>query len=377
MTAITLTPVRSRADRQAFVDLPKRLYRGKVGYLAPLDFDRLPAIDPQKAPFFQHGAAEFWLARRNGVAVGRVSAQVNHLLSTQKGGENIGQFGYLDAENDPDLVALLLEKAENFVRQRGKTAIQGPFSLSINEECGLMIDGFDSFPHMLMPFHPPYLQAAVGRAGYQKAKDLFAYDYDLGALGTQNALKKLRADPRFVLRTVNMADFDTDIARVVDVFNDAWSDNWGFAPFTAAEIAHLAQSLRPIVRKELILLVDYAGETQGMAIATANILEAARGLNGRLFPFGFATLLARLNRKGAVRTCRVPLMGVRKKWRDDIAGAIIARGLIEQLQENAAAAGFVRAELSWVLEDNKSMNMLAKALRAKPYKTYRIFEKSL
>ncbi|MBN9490961.1 MAG: dATP pyrophosphohydrolase [Alphaproteobacteria bacterium] len=376
---IVVSPVVSKADLKAFIDLPKRLYAGHKGYTPHLNSERQEAFSPEKNPLFKHVDVQFFLARRNGRVVGRTAAQLDNVY-LERYADSTGNFGCLAAEDDPAIFSALLGAAEGWLRGKGMKRVTGPFSLSTNEEVGLQVWGFDSRPMLLVPYDPPYAGPRVEACGYAKLKDVFSYDYDV-----QNAPetigKKLMARAgmagRVKVRTANMKMFDAEVRTVVNIYNDAWSDNWGFVPFTQAEIENAAKAFGPVVIPDLCVFVEVDDEAVAFIIALTNINEAIADFNGRLDPINLAKLLWRLKIVG-VGSTRVPLMGVRKKYRNHpLMGAGLAMMAIDTLRENGKRLGKTSAELGWILEDNKATNNIIRTVGGVHYKTHRIYEKAL
>lgn len=368
-------PVGSKQDFTDFIRLPSALYRGAKSFVAPLEMERRENLDPAKNPFFEHAQATYWLARRGGRVVGRVSAQIDR-LAQESWGRKIAFFGFLDAEDDARTFAALLDEAERWAKARGASAIVGPFSHSINEESGLLVDGFSARPAMMMPYHPPYAGGHVEAAGYAPARDLLAYDYRLGTRRLRPSTRANGTRERFTIRRLDMRRYDREVVTLVDIFNDAWSKNWGFTPFTPAEVAHMAKALRPLICADLVYFAEVEGKPAAMVVCLPDLAEATRDLDGKLLPFGWAKLLWRLKVAG-VKSARLPLMGVRKRYQKSLMGPLLVRGMLERLDQALGARGMSHAELSWILEDNRPMRRLLEGAGATPYKTYRIYEKAL
>lgn len=370
--------VQGRADMARFLRLPWSIYAGDPHWVPPLLAERRGHLNPKANPFFQHADVGFWLAWRDGRPVGRISAQVNH-LHLERYGDATGHFGLLEAEDDPETFAALFAVAEGFLRERGMRRVIGPFSLSINDESGLLVDGADTPPSMLMGHAPAYYATRLSALGFVRAKDLMAFAYDLTApmpAAAARFVDRLADDPSIRFRGLRKANYAEDLAIVIDIFNDAWSENWGYVPFTQAEIAHFNKELKPLVRTESLCLAEVDGEPVAMAICLPNLNEAIADLGGRLLPFGWAKLLWRL-KIGPMRSARVPLFGVRRRYHGSPMGAALAYGVIDRLRRDHAALGFREAELSWVLEDNTAMRSMIEAVGGRAYKTYRLFEKAL
>jgi hypothetical protein len=305
--------------------------------------------------------------------VGRVSAQIDHLVKEP----DIGHFGLVVAENDPQVFAALLGAVEAWLRQRGKTRVLGPFSLSINEETGLLIAGFDTPPMIFMSHDPPYAGQRIEAQGYAKAKDLIAYRFDL-ARGFPPRIRKLMDRLRPVgitVRPIDMSNYETEFAMVMEIFNDAWSENWGFVPFTQAELKHMAKGLKPLLDPRLTAVVEQNGKALGFGILLPNLNEAIRDFKGKLLPFNWVKLLLRLKR--GTRTGRVPLMGVRRSFSGGLVTGALPMLIIDSMHRGALAKGMQHLELSWILEDNRPMRRIIEELGSEAYKTYRVYEKLL
>jgi hypothetical protein len=376
---IVVTPVESKADLKAFIDLPKRLYAGHKGYVPHLDVERREAFSPAKNPLFQHVEVRFFLARRGRQVVGRITAQLDHAY-LDRYADSTGHFGCLVAEDDPTIFAALFATAEAWLRDKGMKRATGPFSLSVNEEVGLLIDGFDSRPVLMVPYDPPYAGGRVEGCGYVKMKDLFSYDYDVqNAPETIGAKLMARAGMagRVKVRTANMKMFDAEVRTLVNIFNDAWSDNWGFVPFTQAEIDHASKAFGPVIVPELAVFVEVDDEAVAFILALTNLYEAIVDFDGKLGPWKLAKLLLRLKLLG-VGSTRVPLMGVKRKYRNHpLMGAGLAMMAIDQLRQNGKRLGKTSAELGWILEDNKATNNIIRSVGGVHYKTHRLYEKAL
>lgn len=374
MSEITIVPVQDAAQLKRFIRLPSRLYAGDPNFVPPLEVERLDALRPGKNPWFEHGEAQFFLAVKDGRDAGRISAQVDRLVKEP----DLGFFGLLAAEDDPAVFAALFSAAEGWLRQRGRTRVRGPFSLSINEETGLLVDGFDTPPMIFMPHDPRYLGRGVEAMGYAKAKDVVAYHYGTVREGFPEDVMRLirRAESRGVsIRHIDMKRIEDEFRLVMDIFNDAWSQNWGFVPFTEAELLHMAKGLKPLLNPTWTAVAEIDGQAVAFAILLPNLNEVIRDFNGRLLPFNWLKMLLRLKR--GVRTGRVPLMGVRRSFAGGLLGGMIPLAMIQSFNRHAGPMGMREAELSWILEDNRPMRRMIEALGATAYKTFRIYEKQL
>lgn len=380
MAAFQILPVADRRTRRAFLKAPGRVMKGDPNYIAPFVFDAAHRLDPKAHPFFEHGEAGFWVALdASGAPVGRISAQINRSHQALHGARD-GHFGSLAGIDDPALFDGLLGTAEGWLRAKGADCAIGPASLSVNEEFGLLVEGFDTPPMLLMGHDPPWAGRFLEAAGYEKAQDLVAYAYDPGA-GPPARLAAFAAKfneiPGARLRTFDKSRFDEDLAAILKVFNDAWSENWGYVPMSEAEISAMAKAFRQIADYGLIFLAEIDGAPVGMAVSLPNVNEALAGLDGAGGPLAIARFVWRLKISG-VKSARVLLMGVAKAAQADLAvGAAVSMALVNALVEAHKAKGYRRLELSWILDDNWPMRRIAEAGGAEVYKTYRLYRKDL
>lgn len=372
---VEIAEVSGRRDLDDFIRLPGRLAAGDPAWIEPLHFERRQFLDPSQNPVFDHARIRLWLARRDGRAVGRISAQMDD-LAPPADGRRVGFFGMIDARDDAALAALF-DTAEGWLRAEGAEVVRGPFSLSVNQISGLLVDGFATPPSVMMDHHAAWLGPAVERRGYAKARDLVAYRLGVEAEWSKSVRRAAeRASREVRIRPLNPRRFAEEITEVTGIFNDAWSENWGFVPLTEAEIAAMAKELRPILPPDYVQIAEIDGRAVGFIVLLPNVNEAAADLGGRLLPFGWAKLLWRLKVAG-VRSGRVPLMGVRRDVADTPAGKLLPVRLIEALRAPAMKRGMREVEMSWLLEDNLPMRRLVEALGSRLAKTYRIYEKTL
>jgi hypothetical protein len=376
---IDIRPVQSKADRKTFIRLASRLYEDDPHYVAPLEFELSARLDPTKNPSLKDSPHQLWIAYRGDAPVGRISAFVNQAhLDRHK--DATGHFGFIEGEDDPAIFDALLKTASDWLRERGVHKIAGPFNFSVNEEAGLLIDGFDTPPYVMMPHGRPYYAGHLERAGFTKAMDMYALEYypvrDFIPERRLQFLNKVLDKPNITIRTLNTKDMLGDIRMIVDIFDDAWSHNWGFIPFSEDHIRHMADELKPIIAKHNIVLCFLDGEAVAFGLVLPNINHAIRGFNGKLLPFNWAKLLWRLKVKG-IEQSRMPLMGVRRKLHKKPLGAAFAYKIIAMVNEANMDKGVTHSELSWILENNESMLTMLTDLGGKIYKTYRIYEKPL
>lgn len=374
---LTIVPVRTRAELKRFIRLPDRLNAADPNWITPLMMERMDALTPKTNPFFQHAEVQLWLAVRGGRDVGRISAQIDH-LSPQEPGHKTGNFGMIAAEDDPAVFNVLFRTAEDWLRAHGCDRALGPFNLSINEEVGLLVDGFDTPPMVMMGHDPAYAGARVEEQGYAKAKDVYAYVCDpTAALPAVVVRRVKRGLPEGVtLRQLDMSRYDEEVRSLTGILNDAWAGNWGFVPTTEAETAQLGKALKDVLDKRLILFAEIDGEPAGFIVLLPNVNEAIRDLKGKLLPFGWAKLLWRL-KVTRVKSIRIPLMGLKRKFADSLRGQVVPFHLMNAGRDAGLALGYDKFEFSWVLEGNLPMRRISEAMGATIYKTYRIYEKPL
>ena len=372
---LQVKPVNDRQELRQFIRLPWSIYADDAVWVPPLLLERKEHLSPHN-PYFQHARYQSWLAYRDGIAVGRISAQIDQ-LHLDRNDDREGFFGMIEAEDDAETFTALLHTVENWLRDQGMRRVLGPFNLSINQEPGLLIDGFDTPPCIMMGHARPYYDNRIEQNGYHKAKDLFAYiiDGDFKASPAMQTIVK-RARKRVTIRSLDKSSFNEDLKIVEDIYNDAWSENWGFIPFTQAEFEQLGKDFKMLLDFELVKIAAVDGVPAAFLVVLPNINEAIRDLNGRLLPFGWLKLLWRLKVRFP-QTARIPLMGVRKQYHDSVMGAALAFMVIHAVQEPGLKRGVKKVELSWILEDNKGMNDIIESIGGKVYKTYRIYRKDL
>ena len=372
---IDVRPVVGRRMLKQFVKVPWSIYRDDPAWVPPLILERLMALSP-KEPVFDHLDWQGWIACRDGVPVGRISAQVDALHLSHNDPAQ-GFFGMIEGVDDAGVFEGLANAAEGWLRERGMTSVLGPLNLNINQEPGLLCDGYEIPSSFLMGHARPYYHRRLETAGYRPCRELLAYrlapNYD-----EPGAIRRLRRrlGARLILRDLNRADKATELEVLRCMFNDGWSENWGFVPFTQAEFRAIGGLLLLVVPKDFILIAELDGEPAGFIVVLPNINECIRDLNGRLFPTGWAKLLWRLKVRFPA-TVRVPLMGVRKDLHDTVFGPGIAMTLIHGMSAPTLRRGVASGELSWILEDNAGMRSILERLGGTVTKRYRLYEKSL
>jgi hypothetical protein len=366
-----------RSGIKDFLDVVDRIYGADPSYVRPLDLDLEDRLNRKKNPFFEHAEASAWVAYKDGKPVGRITAQVDreHLRIHK---DDAGFFGFLDTIDDPEVAAALLAEAEAWVKARGMKRIRGPMSLSINEEIGCLVEGFETPPMVLMPHHLPYQSGLIERAGYSKLKDVYAWRYEVGDVPAraQRAHDEVVAMPEVTTRQTDPKHFLRDVRLIMDIFNDAWSENWGFVPLTENELIKLAKDLELILMPELTRLTFIDGEPAAVAMALPNINEMIKDLKGQLLPLGLPKLLYRLRVRGP-KSGRLIILGIKKKWRHVRKYAGVSAFLYVEMNRSAHLLGLKGGELSWTLEDNAAVNAGIRLMGGRIYKRYRLFEREL
>lgn len=380
---ITVTPVTDKAGRHAFIDLAYRLNRSDPSWVPPLRFEVEELLTPGKNPFFDHADVQLFLAQRGGTVVGRISAHIDHLALTQpieQGmGPGTGNWGLLEAE-DEAVAAALIARAEDWLREKGMTRVLAPLSMSVWEEPGQLTKGFDHPPTVMMGHQPERYQHYIEAQAYKPAKLLRTYELDITQDFPpliQRIVQSGLKNPKINVRKVDKSKFDAEAAIILHILNDAWSDNWGFVPFTDREIAYAGKKFKPIVREDLIMIAEYEGEPVAFMMTLPNLNEVLQPMGGTLWPFNWAKLLWWL-RMPRSKTMRVPLMGVLKKHQASRLASQLAFMMIEEIRRKATANyGATRGEIGWVLDDNQGMNAIADAIESTVNKEYTIYEKAL
>jgi GNAT superfamily N-acetyltransferase len=380
---LTLRTVQTKADRRAFVDLPFRLYRDDPNWVPPLKREALGLLAPEKNGWYSHAKAQLFLAEENGRVVGRISAHIDLLALTQPAeqgfGQGTGQWGLMEAERE-DVFQALLARAEGWLREQGMTRALGPISQSIWEEPGLLIQGHDHPPTVMMGHAKPEYQGWIEGAGYRPVKQLLTYDLDITQEFPPLVKRIIRSgekNDRIRVRMVDKSRFEEEAQIILSILNDAWSDNWGFVPLTPPEIRDVGVKLKPIVFNDLIRIAELDGRPVAFMITLPDLNEALKPLNGALLPFGWAKLLLWL-RRPRVRTMRVPLMGVVKELQSSRMASQLAFMMIEYIRKASVDHyGASRGEIGWILDDNQGMRSIAETIESRVNKVYQIYGRDL
>jgi GNAT superfamily N-acetyltransferase len=380
---LTISPVATKADRKAFVDLAYRLNAADPAWVPPLRMEALELVTPGKNPFFDHADVQLMLARRGEAVVGRISAHIDHLALSQPAeqgmGPGTGNWGLLEAE-DEAVAQALIAQAEDWLRGKGMTRVLAPLSMSVWEEPGQLTKGFEQSPTVMMGHQPERYQHYIEALAYRPAKLLKTYELDITHPFPpliERIVQSGEKNAKIRIRGVDKSRFDQDAALILHILNDAWSDNWGFVPFTDREIAYAGKKFKPIVREDLIMIAEYEGQPVAFMMTLPDLNEVLKPMQGKLFPFNWIKLLAWL-RKPKVRTMRVPLMGVIKQYQSSRLASQLAFMMIEYIRRNSVSRyGATRGEIGWILDDNQGMNAIAEAIDSHVNKEYTIYAKEL
>lgn len=380
---IVIQPVTTKAQRKHFVELPYRLYASDPHWVPPLKSEVYALLTPKKNPFFEHATVQLFLAEQDGKTVGRISAHFDHLALEQpveKGmGPGTGNWGLLEAENEAATKALI-DAAENWLKEQGMHRVIAPLSLSVWDEPGLLTTGHDHSPTVMMGHHKPEYQRWVENDGYKSVKKLVTYelaiDKGLPPL-IDRIVKSGERSSKLKLRKVDKAHFDRDAKIIMDILNDAWSDNWGFVPLTDHEIDHVGVKLKPIVYEDLIMIAELEGRPVAFMMTLPDLNDRTKNMKGSLLPFNWAKLLWWLKFPKSP-TMRVPLMGVIKELQGSRMASQMAFMMIEYIRREAVGKyGATRGELGWVLDDNQGMIAIADAIESKVNRVYTLYEKNI
>jgi hypothetical protein len=373
---LEIKPVVSKADLTAFITLPGTLHTSDQHWVEPLQFERREHLS-RKNPVFAHVKWQAWIAWAGRTPVGRITAQIDS-LHRELHGPDTGHFGMLEAIDDPAVFNALIDAAEAWLREQGARRITGPFSMTINEESGLLVEGFDTPPMFMMGHGHPYYGPRIEALGYKPATDLLAYWMRTDELHFSPTMQRMmdRYRTRVRIRTLDRGRFAEEMQTLRDIFNDAWAKNWGFVPFTEAEFKKMGNDLKLLVPDDLLYIAEVDGKPSAFIIGLPNLNEVIRPLNGRLLPFGWLRLLWRLKIRKPT-TARVPLMGVRQEYQFSRLGPTLALLLIEALKPSFVKHGLEALEMSWILESNTGMRNILEHIGTHQYKRYRVYEKHL
>lgn len=373
--AVSLEVVTGRRQWKQFLALPHRLYAADPAWVAPLNFEQKQRFSSSNH-FFEHARLRAWIAYRQGRPVGRITAQIDE-LHLQQHGDGAGYFGMLEAEEDPEVVAALFEAAQDWLREEGMQRIRGPLNLHINEEVGLLVDGFSTPQFVLMGHAQPWYGAAIEAQGLRGVKDLLAYNIRPDFEAPRVMLKLAeRVSDRVVVRSLRRKHIAEDAAIMLEIFNDAWAQNWGFVPLAPAEWEETVSTLAKLMPDDYIQIAECDGQPVAFIVALPNLNEAIRDLKGKLFPFGWAKMLWRLKVRHP-QTARIPLMGVRQEFQHSRMGPTLAFMVIDAVRKALHERGVKNVEMGWILEDNDGMCNIIETIGGLAYKRYRVYEKEI
>jgi GNAT superfamily N-acetyltransferase len=378
MGSVTIRPVRNRRQRRGFVKVPFHLHRDHPQWVPPLIFERMQFLDPRKNPWFQHGEAELFVAERDGEPVGRISAHVDHRWDTHQGGSD-AMFGFFETADDPEVAKALLDAAGEWASARGRDRILGPLDFTTNDEIGILIEGYDLRPMILEPWHPPFYRELIEAEGFEKTIDVLMWELNFGDLkqgerfdpSIHAAAEKALHDEGITIRNMRKRDMAAEVRRFMDVYNEAWGDNWGFVPITDAEVEFQAKNLKPVLDETWTFMAEKDGEVVGAALTLPDINQVMAGMGGRLLPFGWLRFLR--GRRGIDRL-RVFALGVKHDYRR----TGVAAGLYLKHLEAAGQPGAIQGgEMGWILETNGPMNRAMEGMGGKVVKRYRVYQRAL
>lgn len=372
MESVDVQPIQTRSDHRQFLKFPWSVYRDYPMWVPPLLMDRRKLMDRKKNPFYKHAEAEFFLARKNGRVVGRIGAIINHNHNTEHK-EKIGFFGFFESINDPEVAKMLFRTAGSWLKANGATAMRGPATPSVNDEYGLLIDGFDKSPVILMPYNPPYYPGLVEAAGLKKIKDLYAFQVKEENVFTdrlKRVAETVRQREELTFRQLDLKNFQKEVKILKDIYNRAWQYNWGAVPMTDEEFDALAKDLRPVVVPELVIIAEYKGEPIGFSLTLPDLNVALKhNRNGYLLP----GLYCLLRYKKSIKNCRIMVLGVIREFQKTGAASV----LFYETAVRGIRAGYPTGEAGWVIEDNVMMIRGAALLNGERDKTYRLYQMPL
>jgi GNAT superfamily N-acetyltransferase len=376
VTNLSIRPVRTKRELRRFIELPYRLRRDEPRWVPPLRFERRQFLDRDRNPWFEHADAELFVVEREGEPVGRLSAHIDHRWDEFQGGRD-GMFGFIEAVDDPAVFRPLVETASAWLSERGRERMFGPMDFTMNDECGVLIEGFDEPSMILEPWHPPYYGRRLEDCGLSKQIDLLMWELWFGRLkeGTElhpliHAAAQKSRDEGVVLRNMRRREMEAEVARFMEVYNQAWGRNWGFVPITEAEVAFQAKNLKPVLDENWAMIAEKDGEVVGAALTLPDVDQALRRMNGRLVPFGWWHFL---RRRSYIDRLRVFALGVKSAYQH----LGVAAALYERHVQTAARVGPRGGHMGWILETNDPMNRAMEGMGGRIVQKYRIYRKAL
>lgn len=378
MGSVSIRPVRTRRQRKRFVKVPFHLHREQPQWVPPLIFERMQFLDPRRNPWFEHGEAELLLAERDGEPVGRISVHIDARWDEYQGGRD-AMFGFFETVDDAAVVGALFEAAREWAAARGRERLLGPMDFTTNDEIGILIEGFERRPMILEPWHPPFYAQLIEAEGFAKAMDVLMWELELGRLkegesfdpSIHEAARRALEDEGIAIRNMRKRDMANEVRRFMDVYNEAWGDNWGFVPITDAEVEFQAKNLKQVLDEEWTFMAEKDGEVIGAALTLPDVNQVMARLNGRLLPFGW---LRFLRGKPKIDRLRVFALGVKHAYRHSGVAAGLYLKHLEAAQRPGAIQG---GEMGWILETNEAMNRAMEGMGGTVVKRYRLYERNL
>lgn len=373
--SVKIVPVEGKKLLHKYIDFPHDLYEGDPHYVPELFMAQKDLFNPKKNPFFSHAQVQSYLAYRGDKIVGRISAILNGNYNDYHK-SNVGFFGFYDVIDDYEVSKALFDAALEWCKEKGVDAVLGPTNFSTNDTAGLLIEGYDEPPKIMMTYNKPYYRDHVTKYGFEKEMDLFAYilytkKASEKSIRLAQSLEERLGRQGITFRNLNLKDFHNEVALIRDIYNEAWQNNWGFVPWTDAELKHLADDLKMLANKDWLYIAEHDGEAIGFGVTINNVFEITKDFKkGRLFPFNIIKLLRKRHKTKYVR---ILALGVKEAYRrKGIEAIFFAKNILQARKDNVIAG-----EVSWVLEDNTEMNASAENLNSELYKKYRIYRYNL
>ena len=372
--SVDVRPVSGRRELREFIELPYRLHSTSQYWIPPLRIERRLFLNRRLNAFFKHGDAQLFLAWRDGRVVGRVSAQVDEAWNAHHG-DKAGMFGFLELEDDPEILPALLAAAEGWLKARGRDEMLGPMDFTMNDESGVLVEGFDREPMIKQPWHPPYYQQRCEEAGLEKQVDLWMWELDISDREKLlpvlfDLAAKVEPEHGVKIRKMTRRSLRKDMDRFAEVYNSAWARNWGFVPYSKTDLDQYAQELQLVFDAPWFMVAEKDGETVAVAITVPDVNQVLKKMGGRLLPFGWWTFL---RKKHHIDRCRVGFLGVKPEYQH----TGVAAGLYVEHFEQATIGPVTWGEMGWILETNRSMNRGMEAMNGRKIKTYRVYRKAL
>jgi GNAT superfamily N-acetyltransferase len=373
MADITISTVQTKKDLMKFIKLPWKIYKDNPYWVPHLIMDRKKMFDKEKNPFFKHSEAEYFLAKRDGEIVGRIAAIKNDLHNKEHN-DKVGFFGFFECENNQETANKLFDSAKEWLKAKGFTSMRGPANPSSNDEYGLLVDGFDDTPRLLMTYNPKYYITLIENYGFIKAKDIYAYKLENKKVLSSEKMKRVQEIARqrygIKIRPLDMKNFNRELLNFKDVYNKTWEPNWGFVSMTDEEIDSMAKDLKPLVEPSLVLFGEIDNKIVGFALVMLDYNQIFKEMNGKLFPLGFIKLMTQ---KKKIKWVRIIVLGILPEYQKKGLDSVFYWEIVNRAHDNGIDLG----EASWVLEDNEMMKRGAETINGEIYKTYRIYEKGI